>query len=83
MGLVEIGSYVLIRRFAGLVVGCGGEMCPHGGLVVVGPAAGTYVVNREHTSGEELVYIAVPALLGMMFPFAGEPNSESHVGSMA
>ena len=81
--LAEIGSYVLIGRFPGLVVGCGGDMCPHVGRVVVGPAARAYVVHREHTSGEELVYIAVLALLGMKLPFANEPHRESHVGSMA
>ena len=81
VGLVEIGSYELIRRFPGPVVRFGGNMYPHGGLIVVRPAAGTYVVNRERTSGKELVYIAVLALLG--FLSASEPHRESHVRSMA
>ena len=83
VGLAEIGSYVLIGRFPGLVVGCGGDMCPHGRGIVVGPAARAYMVHREHTSGEELIYIAVLALLGMKLPFANQPHRESHVGSMA
>jgi len=54
-------------------------MCPDGGRVVVRPATRTFVVHREHTSGEEVEYIAVLVLLGMMLPFANEPHRERHV----
>ena len=53
-------------------------MCPRGGRVVVRPASRPYAVHREHTSGEELVYIAVLALLGRMLTVSNKPHRESH-----